>query len=172
VVTPSGGAPQTVTQAYTDYLWSTALNRFEAVSTSPVNGYYPVHAAGAIWLNYWLGMLLDSTGLPNGLNTIQIRLFAAQSPGSEIGHATDSGRSATLMIDNTLPHAVINDIWHDGAIVGTCGIVQSGSPNFTFDITATACGHSFFLYAWDRVINGWGYIHGTAGYQKTITILL
>lgn len=232
-VTPAGGATQLLTQAYTDYCWSTALNRFEAVTTSPVGGFYPVRAAGAIWLNYWLGMIFDSTGQPNGLIKIEVRLFAAQNPATEIGHAGDPGRSVTLMLDNTQPTAVINKIWHDGAVVGTCGIVNSGSPNFTFDITATAprhllgwsltaywgdnksvlvasdnysnhvaggpvwaglpsgvvptpawnatvpgdptsthCGHSFFLYAWDRVINGWGYVHGTAWYQKTITILL
>jgi hypothetical protein len=232
-VTPSGGAAQTLTQSYTDYLWNTVLNRFDAHTTTPVSGFYPVHAAGAIWLNYWLGMLFDSTGLPNALATVQVRLFAAQSLATEIGHGSDPGRSAVLMLDNSLPSASINKIWHDGSVVGTCGIVDSGTPNFTFDITASAprhllgwsltsywgdnksalvasdnysahlgggpiwhglpgsvvpapawnctvagdptsthCGHSFFLYAWDRVINGWGYVHGAAGYQKTITILL
>jgi hypothetical protein len=232
-VTPAGGVPQTLTQPYTDYLWNTALNRFDATPIIPSGGFYPVHAAGAIWLNYWLGMLYDTTGLPNGLVTVQVRLFSAASLANEIGLATDAGRSATLMIDNSHPTASLNAIWHDGATVGTCGIVTSGTPNFTFDITATAprhllgwsltsywgdnksalvaadnysahvaggplwtgltatvvpspawnctvagdptstrCGHSFFLYAWDRVINGWGYVHGAAGYQKTITILL
>ena len=35
------------------------------------------------------------------------------------------------------------------------------------DPTSTHCAHSFFLYAWDRVINGWGYIHGPASYSKS-----
>jgi hypothetical protein len=233
LVTPSGGSPHLMTQAYTDYRWSAVLSHFEAVTTSPANGYYPVHAAGAIWLNYWLGMLFDSTGQPNVLNTIQVKLFTSQNAASEIGHATDPGRSATLMIDNTLPLAMINRIVHDGANVNTCGIVNSGSTNFTFDVTASAprhllawslnaywgdnksapvasdnysshigggpvwtgisgsvvpspawnasvpkdptsthCGHLFALSAWDRVINGWSYVHGPATYHKTITIML
>ncbi len=232
-VTPLGGAPQTLAAPYTDYLWNTVLNRFDAQPTAPVSGFYPVRAAGAIWLNHWLGMLFDSTGQPNGQIKIEVRLFATQSLSSEIGHATDAGRSATLMLDNTQPTAVLSKIWHDGTVVGTCGLVTAGSTKFTFDVTASAphhllgwsltsywgdnhsaliasdsyaahvaggpiwagltgvvvpappwdcylptdptskhCGHSFFLYAWDRVINGWGYVHGAAGYQKTITILL
>jgi len=39
------------------------------------------------------------------------------------------------------------------------------------DRTSTHCAHSFVLDAWDRVINGWGYIHGVASYQKFITLM-
>ena len=39
------------------------------------------------------------------------------------------------------------------------------------DPTSVHCAHSFFLNAWDRVINGWGYIHGVASYQQSITLL-
>ena len=85
-----------MTTPFTDYLWSVPLNRFEAVATSPVSGgYYPLRAAGQIWLNFWLGMLLDTTGQPNGLNKISIKLFSATSAASEIGHFTDAGRFAS-----------------------------------------------------------------------------
>jgi hypothetical protein len=40
------------------------------------------------------------------------------------------------------------------------------------DPTSTHCAHSFYLAAWDRVINGWGFVHGPATYQKYITIML
>jgi hypothetical protein len=40
------------------------------------------------------------------------------------------------------------------------------------DPTSTHCAHSFFLNVSDRVINGWGYIHGAASYQQSITLLL
>ncbi len=39
------------------------------------------------------------------------------------------------------------------------------------DPTSTHCAHSFFLYAWDRVINGWAFVHDPAGYQQSITLL-
>ena len=233
-----GGAPVEVTQPFGDYLWSVALNRFELVTTVPSSGYYPLRASGQIWLNYWLGLLLDTTGQPNNLNKISIKLFASQNPASEIGHFTDAGRFASVMIDNTGPTANIEQILHDGSLVNTCAIVNSGSHTFTFKVTASAprhlrawelttywgdnqsktvasddyshhiatppiwtglssgvvpppgptpwdayvagpppdptsihCAHTFFLDAWDRVINGWGYVHGDATYHKSITLM-
>ena len=230
----SGGTPVRVEAPFADYLLNG--NHFDLVTTTPANGFYPVRAAGAVWLNEWLGLLLDTTGQPNNLNTISIKLFSAANAGAEIGHATDPGRHAAVMIDNTAPTANLEEIWHDGAVVDPCGIVNSGSTKFTFRITASAprhlrawsldaywgdnksgsvtsddyshhlspsrlwtgvfsgmvpppgptpweafvpgdptskhCAHTFFLAAWDRVINGWGYIHGPASYHKSITLLL
>lgn len=236
---PSGPAVQ-VTQPFNDYLWSVALNEFELVSTSPTNGYYPLRSAGQIWLNVWLGLLLDTTGRPNGLNTISVKLFSSTIASSEIGNSTLPGRFATLMIDNTTPVVQIQQILQQpgNVPVGACAIVNTGTPTFTFVVTASApqshllgwnlvaywgnnqsssppvssdsysnhisptrlwagitgvavpppgptpwnatvagdptsthCAHSFFLNAWDRVINGWGYIHGVASYQQSITLL-
>ena len=238
-IAASGGPPVQVTSPFGDYLWSVPLTKFELFTTTPApGGYYPLRAAGQIWLNFWLGLLLDTTGQPNGVNTISIKLFSALSPASEIGHATDPGRFARVMIDNTLPVASIQQILQQpgNVPVNTCAIVNTGTPTFTFQVTASApqshllgwsltaywgdnksmsvssdnynnhitptrlwagitgvavpppgptpwnatvagdptsihCAHSFFLYAWDRVINGWGYIHGAASYQKSITLL-
>ena len=230
----AGGPAVQVTQSFSDYLWSVPLNRFELVTTAPSGGYYPLRAPGQIWLNFWLGLLLDTSGQPNNLNTISIKLFSAQNPAAEIGHATDAGRHAAVMIDNTAPTANLEQIVHDGFPVNTCAIVNSGTHTFTFRITASAprhlrgwsmvaywgdnaskqvaaddysnhitpsrlwtgltsvivpppgpapwdanvagdptsihCAHTFFLYAWDRVINGWGFIHGAASYHKSITL--
>jgi hypothetical protein len=38
------------------------------------------------------------------------------------------------------------------------------------DSSSTNCAHTFYLGVWDRVINGWGYIH-YADYHKSITII-
>jgi hypothetical protein len=237
-VVPEGGTPVEVNQPYGDYRWNAVLNRFELVTQVPVDGFYPLHAVGEIWLNYWLGMLLNTGSQPNGSNKIRIGLFGSQSVNSEIGHATDLGRSATLMIDNTFPEAHIDEIWHDGKPVPVCAIVNSGSSKFSFTITAkaqrhlggwslvaywgdnaskavasddyshhisggplwtgvdhvtvppppppapwdasvlpddptsTRCAHTFWLSAWDRVINGWGRVHDSVSYQKSITIWL
>jgi hypothetical protein len=43
--------------------------------------------------------LLDTTGRPNGLNTIRVKLFAAASAASEIGSYNDPGRSAEQRLD-------------------------------------------------------------------------
>jgi hypothetical protein len=234
------GPSQQIKQPFGDYLWSVPLDEFELVTTSPSSpdGYYELRAAGQIWLNFWLGLLLDTTGRPNGLNTISIKLFAAEDAASEIGSDTDPGRSATVMIDNTTPIVNIEQILHEpgNVPVNTCAIVDTGKPTFRFKIIAEAplshllgwsltaywgdnkskavssdsyaahvsptrlwagvaggivpppgpapwnatvsgdptsihCAHSFWLDAWDRVINGWGYIHGVASYQKSITLL-
>jgi hypothetical protein len=238
-IAAGGGPPVQVTQPFGDYLWSVPLNEFELVMTSPVSGgYYPLRSPGQIWLNFWLGLLLNTTGQPNGLNTISIKLFSATSAASEIGHDTDPGRFVKVMIDNTVPVANLQQILQQpgNVPVGACAIVNTGAPTFTFVVTASApqshllgwslvaywgdnksatvssdsyashisptrlwagitgvavpppgptpwnatvvgdptsthCAHSFFLNAWDRVINGWGYIHGVASYQKSITLL-
>ena len=217
----------------------TSLNEFQLVPCGPdASGFYPLRQAGQIWLNNWLGLLLDSTVLANGLHTISVSLFTAARV--EIGHRTDPGRHASVMIDNTAPIAVLEQILQEpgDVVVGTCAIVNSGAPTFNFRVTAsqpqshllgwelvaywgdnqsqlittdnysnhvspgklwagitstvvpppgpsaspwnatvpgdstsTHCAHSFFLYAWDRVINGWGYVHGGASYQKSVTLL-
>lgn len=220
---------------FSDYLWSVPLNRFELVATTPIDGYYPIRGAGQIWLNAWLGLLLDTIGQPNAPNTISVKLFSARSAASEIGSVVDPGRRVTLIIDNTVPTARIEQIMHGTTSVDTCAIVTTPPPNFTFRITASAlrhlraweltaywgdnqskpvssdnysnhpgsriwtgitstlvpppgltpwdatkpgdptstrCAHTFFLNAWDRVINGWGYIHGPATYHKSITIMI
>jgi sugar lactone lactonase YvrE len=230
-----GGTPVQVNQAFSDYRWSVPLNRFELITTVPTGGFYPLRATGQIWLNHWLGLLLDTTAQPNGLNTISVKLFSAQNAASEIGHSTDAGRHAALMIDNTVPTAIIEQILHNGSVVDACAIVTTPPPTFTFRITAEAprhlrgwdltaywgdnqaksvtaddyshhvspsrlwagihsvivpppgptpwdatvtgdptsihCAHTFFLNAWDRVINGWGFIHGVASYHKSITLM-
>jgi hypothetical protein len=232
----SGGAPVMATEPFGDYLWSVPLSKFELHTAVPVDGFYPLRASGQIWLNAWLGLLLDTSAQPNNLNTITVRLYAAANAASEIGGPGDAGRTAQVMIDNTVPTANLEQIIHDGAAVNACGIVNSGSTGFTFRVTASAprhllgwslaaywgdnmskavasddyghhisasrlwagipstvvpppgpapwdcfvpidpsskhCAHTFFLYAWDRVINGWGYVHGTAEYHKSITIML
>jgi len=230
----SGGAPVLVTQPYTDYLWSPTLNQFEAVTTVPVNGFYPVRQAGQIWLNAWLGLLFDSTGQQNNLNTITVKLYSAQSLSTQVGPTGSAG----VMIDNTQPTAAIETILQQpgNVPINTCAIVTTGQPTFTFQITASApahllswglsagwgnnqskavcsdtyanhaspsfiwtgisnaivpppgptpwnatvagdptsthCAHSFYLAVYDRVINGWGYVHGPATYSKYITIML
>lgn len=227
-----------VTQPFTDYLWSVPLNQFEAYTTPLTSGYLPLRSAGQIWLNPWLGLMLDTTSQPNGLNNISIKLFSAATPASEIGLPTNPGRFANVMVDNTVPVVNIQQILQQpGSVpVGTCAIISTGAPTFTFQVTASApqqhlmgwnlvaywgddksatvssdsysnhitptrlwagitgvavpppgptpwnatvtgdptstrCAHSFFLDAWDRVINGEGYIHGVQSYQKSITLM-
>jgi hypothetical protein len=135
------------TQSYSDYRWNTALNQFELVTITPTGGFYPLHGAGEVWYNFWLGMRLDTSAQPNALNHVRIALFAAQNPATQIGADTDPGRGISVMIDNTVPTAKIDHIWHETPPneVPVCAIITSGSPLFTFSVTAEAPRH---LRAW------------------------
>ncbi len=223
-------------QNWSDYRWDPVTNSFVLQPISPsASGYYKVRAPGELWYNHWLGYILDTSGLSKGLHTLSVMLFSSQSLASQIGSASDPGRSMAVQIDNSWPLASIDEIWHDGAKVNTCAIVDSGSDAFTFRITALdaeqhllswslnawwgdnkskavdsdnynnhvsatkkwagvsgfvpvvspspwhatvtgdstskRCAHTFYLGVWDRVINGWSYIH-YADYHKSITLML
>lgn len=225
-----------ILQSWSDYKWSTSANSFILQSITPsATGFYTVRQPNELWYNHWLGYMLGTSGLTNGLHTIAVKLFASQSAASEIGNVNTPGRTMVVQIDNRLPQATIDQILHDGGVVGTCAIVDSGSDAFTFRITAQdpeqhllswtlgavwgdnrsglvdsdsysnhvasnkkwagisgivpvvrpspwhatvagdptsrRCAHTFYLDVWDRVINGYGYIHYSR-YTKSITIML
>jgi hypothetical protein len=232
-----GNVPQ---QRWSDYKWSSANHSFVLQSIGPSSaGYYSIRQPQEIWYNHWLGYILDTSGLANGLHTITLRLYSAESPTSEIGNTTQDGRSMVVQIDNRWPLVSIVQILHDGLEVKACETVDKGSHLFTFRIIATdpdqnilnwsmsamwgnnqskavasdsydkhisaskkwagvqpgindivpappahawnaevagdstsiKCAHTFYLGAWDRVINGWQYIH-YADYHKSITLNL
>lgn len=124
-------------QSFTDYKWSSSNNRFNAENVNPTaSGYYRVRRPGELWYNHWLGYRLNTAGLSNGLHAITIRLHGSANAASLLGSF-----SLTVRIDNTLPEAVIEEILHvqpDSSLVavGTCGIVDEGTDQFRFRITA------------------------------------
>jgi hypothetical protein len=217
-------------QSFSDYLWNPVSNSFVPKATSPdAGGFYPVRSPLQIWYNPLLGYVLDTSILNNGLYVIDIKLYNAAKVEIPVG----SIHSRRVKIDNQWPVANIEKILHDGAEVPVCAIVNSGSDQFTFRITATdpqghllswnmsalwgdnksvtvgadsytshisptrqwagvvsgdvptpawhatvagdststRCAHTFYLGVWDRVINGYGYIHYQT-YHKSITIWL
>lgn len=124
-------------ESFTDYRWSNPAGRFLAQSTNPTaGGYYRVRPPSELWYNPWLGYRLNTLPLSNGAHTVTIRLFGSTTAASQIGNEGLPGRSVTLRIDNSRPVVSIDEILHDGAAVGTCGIVSSGSDLFSFRITA------------------------------------
>jgi hypothetical protein len=75
--------------------------------------------------------------------------------------------------------AVASDVYDNhlgGAPIwaGIAGVVTPPAPGWEANDgtwASTHCAHTFYLDVWDRVIDGWSYIH-EAGYHKSITILL
>jgi hypothetical protein len=229
-VTPAPSPAMEPRQSFSDYLWDPATTSFVPRSTGPdAGGYYPVRTPSKVWYNPLLGYVLDTSILGNGLCFIDIRLYNASKVEIPVG----TTHSRRVKIDNQWPVANIEKIFHDGAEVPVCAIVNSGSDQFTFqitasdpqghllswnmsalwgdnksksvggdsysshvsptrqwtgvvsgvvpvpawhasnppDTTATRCAHTFYLGVWDRVINGYGYIHYQT-YHKSITIWL
>jgi hypothetical protein len=231
-VTPSATAPMEPRQSFSDYLWNGASSSFVPHTIGPDSGgFYPVRLPTQIWYNPLLGYMLDTSILANGLCVIDIKLYDAAKLEIPVG----SFHSRRVKIDNQWPVANIEKIFHDGAEVAVCSIVNTGSDQFTFRITATdpqghmlswnlsamwgdnksaqvaaddyshhvsptrqwvgvasgtpdvpspawhakdptdstsvRCAHTFYLGVWDRVINGYSYIHYQT-YHKSITIWL
>ncbi len=229
-ITPIAGVPTEPRQGFSDYLWNPVTSRFEPRTITPdADGFYPVRKPLEVWYNPLLGYTLDTTILGNGLYNIDITIYNAAKVA--IGVSTIHNRK--VKIDNQWPVANIEKILHDGAEVPVCTIVNSGTDQFQFQITATdpqghllswnmsalwgdnksidvgsdtyqnhisatrqwagvisgvvpasawhatvagdststRCAHTFYLGVWDRVINGYGYIHYQT-YHKSITIWL
>ena len=147
------GVAQTL--SWNDYKWSTTTNRFELVSTSASFGsFFRVRQPQELWYNHWLGYRLDTSPLTNALHTITLKLYSAASLASLM-----STHTLHVRIDNQWPTASIDAIFHDGAPVGTCGIVTSGSDRFVFRITANdPQGH---LKSW-ALTAMWGDNHSAA----------
>lgn len=230
-VTPAAGAASEPRQSFADYRWNAVTSTFDPVTTSPdASGYYPVRVPWQIWYNTNLGYVLDTSIMANGLWVINIKLYNSSHVEIPVG----SIHSRRVKIDNQWPVANIEKIFHDGSEVPVCAIVNSGTDQFTFQITATdpqghmlswgltalwgdnksatvagdsyspghvsptrqwagvvsgtvpspawhatvagdptstRCAHTFYLSVWDRVINGYGYLHNQT-YHKSITIWL
>jgi hypothetical protein len=86
-----------------------------------------------------------------------------------LGVAWGDNKSASIAGDSYDPgHVSPTHQW-----TGVTGEVPAAHWHATVagDPTSRRCAHTFYLSVWDRVINGWGYIHQTS-YTKSITLLL
>jgi hypothetical protein len=131
-------------QSWSDYLWSSVLNRFLVEAIHPDSaGFYRVHVPTAIWYEHWLGYRLNTSALSNGLHTITVSMYKSDK-------ITLAGSAVLrVRIDNRWPTATISKVFHDGAEVPACAMVSSGSDAFTFRITASdPDGH---LASWSLV---------------------
>jgi DNA-binding beta-propeller fold protein YncE len=135
------GMPRTA--GFNDYKWNSATMEFDLTAATQNGAFLGVRLAGDIWYNYWLGDFIDTTAFPDGSHTVSVRLFSAPNVASEIPAGADS---VVVQIDNTWPRASIDTIYHldptnpnpalRKVAVGTCGIVQGASDQFSFLIEA------------------------------------
>ena len=86
-----------------------------------------------------------------------------------LGAMWGDNASAAVASDTYANHLGGAPIW-----AGISGLVTPPAPGWDANDgtwPSTHCAHTFYLDVWDRVIDGWSYIH-EAGYHKSITILL
>ena len=124
-------------QAFNDYKWSNAKKKFVLTASTPTTtGMFRVRRPTDLWYNHWLGFRLNTKLLSAGLHTVEVRFYTTTNPAT-----FKFSDSVKLRIDNSRPRASIDEIIHHllrgrTEIVGTCGIVNTPTSNFSFRITA------------------------------------
>ena len=93
------------TDAWSDYEWDESTTRFELRTLNPGPipgvggvGYYPVRSPDQLWLNAWLGTLLNTVGLSDALHTISLRVV------DDAGNDLNNGAglvNLTVLLDNS-----------------------------------------------------------------------
>ena len=124
-------------QSFSDYKWSSSVNRFLLETTSPsASGYYRVRHPSQIWYNNWLAYRLGTGVVADGLYRIRVRTYKLQSGASQV--ATDS---FLVRIDNQRATASIDQILHyhtktSAHPVDECAIIDRPLDAFRFRVTA------------------------------------
>jgi len=131
-----GGKYQTA--PFGDFSWNSASNSFLYVSTSPVSGTnaFPLRNYGQLWLNYWWGGIIDTSGT-QGSQTLVVTFGTVSS-----STFTPMFNYVTaITVDNIPPTAIINQIYYYNnnvlQPVSACSIVTGTSTYFAFNITAS-----------------------------------
>jgi hypothetical protein len=120
------------TDAWSDYEWDASTTRFELQTMNPGAipgvggaGYYPVRSPDELWMNPWLGSLLNTVGLSDALHTISLRFV--DDLGNDL--AKGSGLvSLTVLTDNSPCVATLaTPMLNDGTVADPhCGTLKYG----------------------------------------------
>ncbi|MEN3335544.1 MAG: hypothetical protein V7641_4909 [Blastocatellia bacterium] len=119
------------------------LHQFKPQDISGTPGYYPIHLPGEFYFNTDLAMILDSTGLPNGLRTFKIEFT------NDLGVVLQT-HTQPVLIDNNHCTASI-DMPMVGGISATtdCGMLQFSNKTQKVTIHYVASHPTLFAkYSW------------------------
>jgi hypothetical protein len=119
------GVPHTDT--WTNYLWNGTqyvLQTISPVTVGPTVACYPVHPLSQLflWYNTSLGDLLDSTGLSNGLHTIQ--LFFTDAGGNLLASVVST--PLVILVNNQACVASLSLPLLSGSPADACGVMHYG----------------------------------------------
>ena len=146
--------------SFSDYIWNTATNRYDAVVISPhdvgpVHDAYPVRSLAdlVLYFNSDLGGMVDTTGYPDGLHTIEVRFFNAVGGAIPVG--APNGGPHVIAFDNSRCFASLDSITSNGHSAGVeCGILDY--TNLTDNVVMTyraSQAHNSATYSF-RVLRG------------------
>jgi hypothetical protein len=120
----AGGAFSNFNSAWFNYKWVASEYVLESFGPD-ASDFYPMPDPAVDYSIDDLLVQFDSTRLSTGIHRFQVEFFNAVGA---VVSAPAPAQTLTLYIDNNVPQVKINDIWHGGAKVAACDIVEMTSP--------------------------------------------
>jgi hypothetical protein len=154
------------TDAWSDYEWDVTTTRFELRTMNPGPipgvggaGYYPVRSPDDLWMNAWLGTLLNTAGLADDLHTITLRVVDAAGNDLPNGMVnltvlTDNSSCIATLVPPTLTKSGVTVAVTDP----NCGTLKYGlDKNKQVQMGYTASqphGHATYSFSLVKGVNG------------------
>jgi hypothetical protein len=137
------GAYEPLRLTWSNYRWE--VNRFVLRQIAPDSqDRYEIPPASEIWSLRDILVRWPTGGLTDGLWELKVKLFDAGL--SELPEPTPAeGNHLALMLDNTPPRVLIDQVTHGAETVGRCVIVDLGPPPDGLRFRVTAVDYSGHL---------------------------
>ena len=127
---------------WSDYCWNAVKNEFELKTITPrvlplagAGAYYPIRRPDQLWYNAYLGSLLDTTNLTNGLPMHSIRIDCINDLGAVLLSDT-----IQILVDNYSTIAKLGTpTLSDGTVTDqVCGVLRYADRSRQVSIALTA----------------------------------
>lgn len=89
------GTSRTIESSYVNMLWNGT--KFAPVTTSAVNGRFPIRDPDDLWYNHFLGSVIPTTTADNGHNVLRVEFFQTSEASEQPGAVFER----LILIDNT-----------------------------------------------------------------------
>jgi hypothetical protein len=156
------------TDSWSDYEWDNSTTRFELRTMNPGpipgvggTGYYPVRSIDDLWLNAWLGTLVNTADLLDGLHMITLRVV--DGLGNDLANGAGLV-SLTVLTDNSpciatlVPPTLSKGLVTVSVTDPNCGTLKYGADkNKQVQMGYTASqphGNATFSFSLVKGVNG------------------
>lgn len=149
---PLEGDYEDIIESWGNYVWDPILGEFVYHVISPDDeNKYEMPPGGDFWYIDNLLVEWDTGRYSDGKYTLRLKAYRAS--GAEMGIPPDLNQ-LVLVVDNTRPDVIINDIIYDGTAIDTCGIVTM-APTDPLDFVITVNDPDGHLHNWN-LTGYWG----------------